>query len=62
MAGARSRRAPVLLYLVGLDRELARRDSGGEPAVTGQDGRDTLEIVCAVYESSRTGRTVSLGR
>ncbi|MGH3150683.1 MAG: Gfo/Idh/MocA family protein, partial [Streptosporangiaceae bacterium] len=41
---------------------LAAVDSGGEPAVTGQDGRDTLEIVCAVYESSRTGRTVSLLR
>jgi len=32
-----------------------------EPAVGGQDGRDALEIICAVYESARTGRTVSLG-
>src|SRR5581483_7729942 len=31
-----------------------------EPAVGGQAGRDTLEIVCAVYESARTGRTVRL--
>ena len=41
---------------------LAAVDSGRDPAVSGQDGRDALELVCAVYESSRTGRTVSLGR
>jgi UDP-N-acetyl-2-amino-2-deoxyglucuronate dehydrogenase len=37
-------------------------DTGREPAVSGQSGRDTLEIVLAVYESSRTGRPVTLGR
>jgi predicted dehydrogenase len=37
-------------------------DAGREPVVSGQDGRDTLEIVLAVYESSRTGRPVRLGR
>ena len=31
------------------------------PAVTGADGRTTLEIICAVYESARTGRPVTLG-
>ena len=36
-------------------------EEGREPAVGGQAGRDALEIVCAVYESARTGRTVSLG-
>ncbi len=41
---------------------LAAVDTGREPAVTGQDGRDALEVVCAVYESSRTGRAVSLAR
>ncbi len=35
---------------------------GREPAVTGQDGRDALEIICAVYESSRAGQAVSLAR
>jgi UDP-N-acetyl-2-amino-2-deoxyglucuronate dehydrogenase len=39
---------------------LAAVDDGREPAVSGQAGRDALEIVCAVYESSRTGRPVSL--
>jgi UDP-N-acetyl-2-amino-2-deoxyglucuronate dehydrogenase len=39
---------------------LAAVEEGREPAVGGQAGRDTLEIVCAVYESARTGRTVRL--
>jgi UDP-N-acetyl-2-amino-2-deoxyglucuronate dehydrogenase len=33
-------------------------DQGRQPSVTGQNARDTLEIVCAVYESARDGRTV----
>jgi UDP-N-acetyl-2-amino-2-deoxyglucuronate dehydrogenase len=37
---------------------LAAVADGREPAVGGQAGRDTLELVCAVYESSRTGQTV----
>jgi UDP-N-acetyl-2-amino-2-deoxyglucuronate dehydrogenase len=41
---------------------LAAVDEDREPAVSGQDGRDALEIVRAVYESSRTGRPVRLGR
>jgi UDP-N-acetyl-2-amino-2-deoxyglucuronate dehydrogenase len=41
---------------------LAAVDAEREPAVTGQDGRDALEIICAVYESSRTGQAVSLAR
>jgi UDP-N-acetyl-2-amino-2-deoxyglucuronate dehydrogenase len=39
---------------------LAAVAEGREPAVSGQAGRDTLEIVCAVYDSARTGRTVRL--
>jgi predicted dehydrogenase len=34
---------------------------GREPAVTGADGRATLELVCAVYRSAREGRVVRLG-
>ncbi len=41
---------------------LAAIEEGREPAVSGQAGRDALEIVCAVYESSRRGRAVTLGR
>jgi UDP-N-acetyl-2-amino-2-deoxyglucuronate dehydrogenase len=33
-------------------------DTGREPAITGADGRAALEIVCAVYESARSGRPV----
>jgi predicted dehydrogenase len=39
---------------------LAAIDEGRAPAVDGQAGRAALEIVCAVYESSRSGRTVRL--
>jgi UDP-N-acetyl-2-amino-2-deoxyglucuronate dehydrogenase len=39
---------------------LAAVEEGREPAVSGQAGRDALEIVCAVYESSRSGRPVKL--
>jgi len=35
-------------------------DQGRPPAVTGEDGRAALEIVCAVYESARDDRTVRL--
>ena len=35
-------------------------DEGRAPAVDGEAGRAALEIVCAVYESSRSGRTVIL--
>ncbi|MGH3227199.1 MAG: Gfo/Idh/MocA family protein [Streptosporangiaceae bacterium] len=35
-------------------------DTGREPAVSGRDGRDALEIVLAVYQASRTGRPVRL--
>ncbi len=41
---------------------LAAVDTGRQPAVSGRDGRDALEIVLAAYESSRTGRPVGLGR
>ena len=37
-------------------------DTGREPAVSGRSGRDALEIILAVYESSRTGRPVRLAR
>ena len=40
---------------------LAAVAEGREPAVGGLAGRDALEIICAVYESARTGRTISLG-
>ena len=39
---------------------LAAIETGREPAVTGEGGRAALEIVCAVYESARTGRAVTL--
>jgi UDP-N-acetyl-2-amino-2-deoxyglucuronate dehydrogenase len=35
-------------------------EAGGQPLVGAENGRDALEIVCAVYESARLGRTVVL--
>jgi UDP-N-acetyl-2-amino-2-deoxyglucuronate dehydrogenase len=35
-------------------------DEGRQPSVTGADGRAALEVVLAVYESARDGRTVRL--
>jgi predicted dehydrogenase len=39
---------------------LAALDSGRPPLVTGEDARDALEVICAVYESARSGQSVSL--
>jgi UDP-N-acetyl-2-amino-2-deoxyglucuronate dehydrogenase len=39
---------------------LAAIDEGREPAVTAAHGREALEVICAVYESAREGRTVAL--
>ncbi len=33
---------------------------GKQPALTGEDGRAVLEIICAAYESARTGQRVAL--
>jgi UDP-N-acetyl-2-amino-2-deoxyglucuronate dehydrogenase len=32
-----------------------------DPLVNGHEGRKPLEIVLAVYESARTGKTIKLG-
>jgi UDP-N-acetyl-2-amino-2-deoxyglucuronate dehydrogenase len=39
---------------------LAAVDEGRPPAVTAANGRETLEVICAVYESAREGRSVVL--
>ena len=36
--------------------------AGREPAVTGRDAVKSLEIVQAIYESSRTGQPTTLTR
>jgi UDP-N-acetyl-2-amino-2-deoxyglucuronate dehydrogenase len=41
---------------------LAAVDEGREPAVSGAAGRAALEIVLAVYESARSGRTVPVAQ
>jgi UDP-N-acetyl-2-amino-2-deoxyglucuronate dehydrogenase len=39
---------------------LAAIEQGRRPLVTAESARDALEIVCAVYESARSGRPVAL--
>lgn len=39
---------------------VAALDEGREPAVTAADARATLQLVCAVYQSGREGRPVTL--
>ncbi len=64
-AGRSAAADPAALDVAGHAAQLADLldavDTGREPAVTGQDGRDALAIVLAVYESSRTGRPVRPG-
>ena len=50
----------VASHAVQIADLLAAIEEGREPAVNGEAGRDALEIVCAVYESARTGRPVRL--
>jgi predicted dehydrogenase len=63
-AGAGAAADPAALDISGhaaqLADLLAAIDEGRAPAVDGEAGRAALEIVCAVYESSRSGRTVTL--
>jgi UDP-N-acetyl-2-amino-2-deoxyglucuronate dehydrogenase len=40
---------------------LAAIELGRPPAVTGADGRAALEIICAIYESARSGQPVRIG-
>lgn len=35
-------------------------EDGKQPTLTGEDGRAVLEIICAAYESARTGKRVPL--
>jgi predicted dehydrogenase len=63
-AGAGPAADPVAIEVAGhvaqLTDLLEAIAGGRAPAVSGQAGRDALEIVCAVYESARTGQTVRL--
>jgi len=36
--------------------------TGGEPLVNGSEGRKSVEIILAIYKSSKTGRRIELGK
>jgi predicted dehydrogenase len=43
-----------------VENVLASLEKGVRPAITGQDGRNTVELITAIYESGAMGKTVSL--
>jgi UDP-N-acetyl-2-amino-2-deoxyglucuronate dehydrogenase len=60
-AGSNPAAVHVASHAAQLADLLAAIETGREPAVTGESARAAIEIVCAVYESARTGRAVTLG-
>lgn len=57
---------PKAISFAGHQRQfedfLKALNGGGEPLVDGKEGRKSVEIILAIYESARTGRRISLGR
>jgi predicted dehydrogenase len=51
-------------WAYGFPQELAHFvdcvENGRQPMLTGEDGKAVLEIICAAYESARTGQRVAL--
>ena len=47
-------------YLQEMAHFVACVREGEQPALSGEDGRAVLEIICAAYESARSGQRVSL--
>ncbi|GHU85413.1 oxidoreductase [Spirochaetia bacterium] len=43
-----------------IENVLAALEKGTRPAIVGQDGRNTLELITAIYKSGATGTTVKL--
>ncbi|MDR3284079.1 MAG: Gfo/Idh/MocA family oxidoreductase [Treponema sp.] len=54
---------PPLRYTVHtgeIENVLAALETGGRPAITGWDGRNTVELITAIYKSGTTESTVKL--
>ena len=43
-----------------LENVLSALEHGTQPAITGEDGRRTIELICAIYKSGSEGKTVQL--
>lgn len=43
-----------------LENVLSALETGGQPAIGGEDGRRTIELITAIYKSGATGTTVNL--
>jgi UDP-N-acetyl-2-amino-2-deoxyglucuronate dehydrogenase len=59
-AGANAAALATASHAAQIADLLAAVDEGREPSVTAADGRAALEVVLAVYQSAREGRTVVL--
>jgi UDP-N-acetyl-2-amino-2-deoxyglucuronate dehydrogenase len=59
-AGANAAALATASHAAQITDLLAAVDEGREPSVTAADGRAALEVVLAVYQSAREGRTVLL--
>jgi UDP-N-acetyl-2-amino-2-deoxyglucuronate dehydrogenase len=49
-----------LFHILQIQEFLQSVAAGRAPAITGSDARNSLELILAIYESSRTGRPVNL--
>ena len=51
---------PYELHLGQLDNVLSSIENGTAPAITGEDGRRTIELITAIYKSGSTRESVSM--
>lgn len=51
---------PYAMHTGQLENVLSSLETGGQPAITGEDGRRTIEIITAIYKAGSTRATVHL--
>ena len=51
---------PYEMHVGQLEDVLSALENNREPAITGEDGRRTIELICAIYKSGSLRTTVSL--
>jgi predicted dehydrogenase len=51
---------PSQVHTGEIDQVKGALEKGGRPAIDGHDGRNTLELITAIYKAGTTGSTVKL--
>ena len=51
---------PYEMHVGQLENVLGALENGTEPAITGEDGRRTIELITAIYKAGSSGKTVTL--